>query len=131
MQAGDPDTELNGCMFKDYNNIFYNNEMGVFYVYYFLDQFNRDGSLKYLKIKDEQKKMFNMITDPSYLLQTEGKELTLDPVYFDCDDRQQRSKLLMRYDKSIVNDPETGERHEKIALKSMSILTSLEKEISQ
>ena len=42
--------------------------------------------------------MFEMITDPSYLLQTDSKELTLDPVYFDFDDRRQRPKLLMRYD---------------------------------
>ena len=68
MQAIDPNTELNGCMFKDFNNIFYNNEMGIFYVYFFLNEYNPDGSLKYLKIKDEHKKMFSMITDPSYLL---------------------------------------------------------------
>ena len=55
VQAVDPNSELNGCLFKDFNNIFYNNEMGVFYVYYFLEEFNQDGSLKYLKIKDENK----------------------------------------------------------------------------
>jgi hypothetical protein len=42
--------------------------MGIFYVYYFTDEVNPDGSYKHYKIKDAGKQMFQLITDPQYLL---------------------------------------------------------------